>query len=249
MQKFTFTGCSFTVGVGLPDEKTDPTNYTNLISAHCNAQSNNLAVGGNSNYNIFMAAVNALLFDTPDILFVQWSELNRHWLYPGPCIKLPIAGQEMEELIGIDQYFTKDKLQKFSDQFRLLNHDFHNLLSVANYCKILQTLAANKCQVVFINGLLPWTKEIKYKQSATDPAKYFSKYTKSLLTIDQLPDQDIVKHFTQLTEAVGTLDKTLWSNMFDSMMCNVIDRGLDNIHPGPESHKKYASMIINHLEK
>lgn len=249
MQKFTITGCSMTVGVGLLEEKHDPNNYANLVTKNFDAQLNNLAVGGNSNYNIFITAINELLFNTPDVLIVQWSALNRHWMYPGPTMRLPIVGQTVKPPIGIDQYFTASKLQKFSDQFRLLNHDYHNILSMVNYCKILQTLAQHRCQLVIVNGLLPWTKELQYKQSATDPAKYFSDYTKSLLTIDLLPDEDIVKYFMQLLTGIEELDKKLWVNMFNSFGNIMIDWGLDHAHPGPESHKKYASMIITHLNK
>jgi hypothetical protein len=249
MQKFTFTGCSFTVGVGLVEEKKDTNNYVNLVADHFNAAAINLSVVGNSNYNIFIAATNALLFDTPDVLIVQWSSLNRHWLYPRPDMQLPIVGQSSKLLIGIDQYFTQDKLQKFSDQFRLLNHDFHNILAVINYSKILQTLTQNRCRLVMINGLLPWTKELQYKQCAINPAKYFSEYTKSLLSMDSLPDGDIVKYFSQLSDDINELDKTLWINMFDSLAAQAVDVGLDHAHPGPNSHKKYASMIINYLNK
>jgi hypothetical protein len=249
MQTFTFTGCSFTVGQGLPGEKKDPNNYANLVAEHYNAEANNLAVCGNSNYNIFILAVNELLFNTPDVLFVQWSALNRHRLYPGPTMKLPIAGQLISVLEGIDQFFTQDQLQKFSNHFRLLNHDYHNLLSVINYSKILQALSKNKCQLVIINGLLPWTKELTYIQSISDPAKYFSAYTKSLLTTELLPDDDIVKYFTQLLKSIEDLDKTLWVNMFSSMQARIVDFGTDNQHPGPNSHKLYANQIINYLKE
>ncbi len=50
--KFTFTGCSFTVGEGLPLEKADKNNYCNLVGEQYLADVTNLGQKGNSNYNI-----------------------------------------------------------------------------------------------------------------------------------------------------------------------------------------------------
>lgn len=77
MDKFTFVGCSFTVGEGLEFEKTDSNNYTNIVVKKYSANILNLAKKGNSNYNIFITALNELLFNTPDKIFIQWSALNR----------------------------------------------------------------------------------------------------------------------------------------------------------------------------
>ena len=79
--RFTFIGCSFTVGVGLNHEKNDVNNYTNIVANHCSADVKNSAVGGNSNYNIFMTAVNEILFNTPDKIFTSFIRYIKYFLF------------------------------------------------------------------------------------------------------------------------------------------------------------------------
>ena len=248
MKKFTFLGCSLTVGEGLDSEKTDENNYTNIISNYYGATCKNLAKSGNSNYNIFVEALNEILYNEQDIIFLQWSSPNRHWLYPNlDCNIIITANSKQKNIHYLDTTYSAKFLQTFADQFLILNHDYHNLIQVSNFCKILQTISKNKTKLVFINGILPWTKEIIHLRSLTDPAKYFSKYTKELLSIDLLPDQDIEKFFIELHNNVKSLDNNLWVNMFNSMQDEMLDLGTDNCHPGIDSHKHYASMIIKYL--
>lgn len=248
MKRFTFLGCSLTAGEGLDNEKTDNNNYTNIIANYYGAQVKNLAKSGNSNYNIFIEALNEILYNEQDLVFVQWSSPNRHWLYPNlDCNLIITANSKQKDIKYLDTMYSAKFLQSFADQFLLLNHDYHNLIQVGNFSKILETVSTNKTQLIFINGLLPWTKEIKCKQSLSNPAKYFSEYTKELLSLDLLPDQDIAKFFTTLYDTVKKLDSSLWVNMFSSMQNEMIDLGTDNSHPGIGSHKHYASMIIEYL--
>lgn len=248
MKKFTFLGCSLTVGEGLVEEKADSNNYVNIVSGHYKVKANNLAKFGNSNYNIFLAALNEILYGDQDILFVQWSAPNRHWLYPNLDSNFIItAGSKQKNIKYLDTFYSSKFLQNFADQFLLLNHDYHNLLQLSNYCQILESISKDKTRLVFINGLVPWTKEIKYSSSGSDPAKYFSKYTKELLSVSLLPDNEIQKFFTVLHKTVKRLDSKLWVNMFNSMLVESIDFGIDNKHPGIKSHAHFASMIINYL--
>ena len=123
MTTFTFVGCSFTVGIGLELEKTDLDNYANIVSKNFNAQVNNLAGGGNSNYNIFMSALNELLYSKQDKLFVQWTSLNRLWLYPGPDTTISLSHTIVDDYKYKDLFFSKKDLQKVSDIYHLLNQN------------------------------------------------------------------------------------------------------------------------------
>jgi hypothetical protein len=248
---FTFIGCSFTVGEGLPQEKSDVNNYTNIIGEKFNARIKNLAEAGNSNYNIFMTGINEILFDCPDVLFLQWSGLQRHWLYPNLDIIFPItpnAIAPVKDINYLDTQFSKKSLEKFVDQFLLLNHDYQNILMLINYCKILETLAKDKCRIVMINGLVPWTKECMDPSAVTNPYENFSTYTKNLLSTDKLPDSDVAIFFNKICNGLAELDKSTWVNMFNSMGKQILDLGNDNSHPGPKSHQLYANIIIKHLE-
>ena len=117
---FTFTGCSLTVGVGLEQEKLDVCNYTNIVSSKFNVTPKNLASGGNSNYNIFISALNELINSPPDKLFVQWSGLNRLWLYPGPDTSVFLSMVINQDYHYRDLHFTKKELQQFFDYYHIL---------------------------------------------------------------------------------------------------------------------------------
>ena len=246
--RFTFIGCSFTVGEGLVSEKDDVNNYTNILANHYSASVKNLAVKGNSNYNIFITALNEIIFNSPDKIFVQWSALNRLWLYPGPDTKLALSHTIKNDYRYRDLFYSKKELQKFTDTYHILNHDYNNLIILINYCNILTEISKNKTQVIFINGLLPWTREILSLDTTLDFSKNLSNYTKEILEFDSRNDNELIDFFTKLNKDVQGLNQIMWVNMFDSMTKTLIDFGTDNEHPGPKSHQQYAEMIINYLE-
>jgi hypothetical protein len=246
--RFSFVGCSFTVGVGLDHEKDDASNYTNIVAKHYSSDISNLAVGGNSNYNIFMSALDEILYNKPDKIFIQWSALNRLWLYPGPDTKLTLSHTIKNDYKYRDIYYSKKQLQEFTNAYHILNHDYHNILTLINYCNILTEIGKNKTQIIFINGLLLWTKEILILDTIVDFSKNLSTYTKEILEFDSREDHELIDFFTKLNRAVTGLSQSSWVNMFDSMVNLSIDNGNDNSHPGPESHKLYADMIIKYIE-
>jgi len=247
--QFTFVGCSFTVGEGLKLEKSDTSNYVNLVGKHYSASINNLAVGGNSNYNIFITALNEILFDPPDKIFVQWSSLNRLWLYPAPDTKLRLSHIIKDDYVYRNMFYSKKELQKFTDTYHILNNDYHNILTLINYCKILTKITKNKTQLIFINGLVPWTREILSLDTMNDFSKKLSNYTKEILEFESRDDIELIDFFTKLNKNICELPQSKWVNMFDSMLKILIDVGTDGEHPGPKSHKLYADMIINYIEE
>lgn len=248
MEKFTFIGCSITEGIGLPLKTADNNNYANIVGKHFNVKVDNLSKGGNSNFNIFMSGLNQLLFDKPDVLILQWSGLQRHWLYPNLDVSFAIVNDEIVRDINyLDTVFSKKNLQKFVQQFLLLNHDYQNILILLNYCKIIESIASTKIKVIFVNGLIPWTKEIQFLQTLNNPAKNFSEYTKNLLSMDKLPDEDIKFFFEKIYDSMSQINKHNWINMFNSIPTLAEDVGTDNSHPGPKTHTKIAQMIIKHL--
>jgi len=259
--RFTFVGCSITVGEGLVLEKNDPSNYTNIVADHYQATISNLAQGGNCNYNIFMRALKDILTNKPDKIFVQWSALNRTWLYPEPnldnvfmimaSITADIVAMRADNIIGLHNPIFKDKkeLQKFIDQYLLLNCDYANLLKLIEYSNILTTIAKdNNCHLVMLNGIVPWTEDIVSLSTMADYSKQLSDYTKHIIEFTTRDDADIQQYLSKLAKEFNTLDKKLWVNMFDSFKLLGVDYGTDNTHPGPKSHALYAEMIINYLE-
>jgi hypothetical protein len=247
---FTFAGCSFTTGVGLPGEKSDINNYCNIVSAQYNASVRNISVPGNSNYDIFMSVLNELVTQHTDKLFVQWSGLNRQRLYPGPNTQLFLSEKNNQGFQYRDISMSRGELQKLARQYHMLNHDYHRLIELTNYCDIITRLGHTyNTQIVFINGILPWTQDIYYSNTADNYAENLSDYSKEILEFDTRDDAELNEIFTQLHNRVRSLDQDQWVNMFISMFQLITDRGTDGDHPGPVSHQLYADFIIRYLDE
>lgn len=241
--KFTFVGCSFTYGVGLESQEDT---YANQVARYFNADIANLGKGGNSNYNIFLTALNEILFGTSDKIFVQWSAFNRVWLYPGPDSELGIMAIVKDDFRYRDIYFSKSELQDFGNKWNLLNHDYKRIFDVIMYCKMLEKVSNG--QVVFINGLLPWTEDLLSDNPINDYESDLSSYSKKILDFENRSDSELDLLITKIKTHSQQLNKKLWVNCFNSFMKNRIDVGTDNQHPGIESHKQYAEWIITYLE-
>ena len=246
---YTFVGCSITAGEGLLLEKDSISLYANIVSKKYSASVNNLAIKGNTNYNIFLTAVNALLFGEQDTIFVQWSGLHRIWLHPGPDTRLFLSHTINQDYSYRGMYFSKKELQKLSNQLHLLNHEYNEVIELINYCKIITAISNTQhTRVVFINGLVPWTGEIT-KFSIIDNLEHgLSEYTKELLEYTTRSDSELRLFGLNLENLILELDATLWVNQFDSFDKLLVDVGEDNMHPGTKTHQIYASKVIKYLE-
>jgi hypothetical protein len=130
----------------------------------------------------------------------------------------------------------------------MLNHDFHNILSLVDYCTILSNLAEHsKTKIIFINGLVPWTSDLA-KPVGTDLGMSLSEYSKEILDFDHRDDSEITKFFTILQEKFLLIDKSKWVNIFDSLFLNQTDLGPEGHHPGIHSHQWMADQISHYLE-
>lgn len=241
--KFTFVGCSFTHGDGLEDQTFT---YANQVAKYFNADISNLGKSGNSNYNIFLTALNEILFGTSDKIFVQWTAFNRVWVYPGPDVELGIMAIVKDDFRYRDIYFSKSELQDFSNKWNLLNHDYKRIFDVIMYCKILEKVSNGN--IIFINGLLPWTKELITDTEIINYETDLSNYSKSILDFDDRSDNELDELITKLKTHSQQLNTSLWVNCFNSFMENRIDVGLDKQHPGIESHRQYADWITTYLK-
>ena len=250
-KKFTFCGCSATVGHGLALEKSDSALWVNRVAKKYSADVKNLGEKGNSNHNIFMTALNELLFNPPSKLFVQWSTLNRVSMSPKPGFTFMFAGIDYPEVVRHNKLiFSKKEIQKFLYTYHLLNCDYNYLTSLINYCNILSHLSKKTdTQLIFINLKLDWTEEIRDINTATNFAENLSEYSKYILEFDSTPDDEIYNLFIELNTAFDNMNKKLWVNLFDPWVGSIheVDLGID-AHPGPKSHEIYTNMVIKYLE-
>jgi hypothetical protein len=110
-------------------------------------------------------------------------------------------------------------------------------------------VASPLTRIVFINGFVPWTEDITFKDAVTDYSKYLSDYTKELLESESRLDSEVDVFFGRLNTGIAQLDQNQWVNMFKSFGSQAVDRGNDGSHPGTKSHQLYADLIIDYLER
>jgi hypothetical protein len=241
-----FNGCSFTAGEGFPVDQRDQYIYDRLISNQFGFDRTNIAVPGSSNYLIFMRSAQAILEKKYNIIFTQWTALNRLWLFPGPNTKFTL-NDGLPTYQYRDIVLTEKEKTKFTDTLLMLNHDYQHIIDLINYCKILNALAKdNNVKIIHINGLVPWSDDLDLPV-LTDLATDLSDYSKSMLDFDNRDDVEIREFFRQLQSNFVTLDKSCWVNIFDSFKKNIVDRGPEGHHPGPASHAAMADKVSKFL--
>lgn len=250
MTNVCWNGCSITVGEGFPILLRDQYIYDRLISKQFEFNSTNIAVCGSSNIEIFKRSAQAILENKYNIVFTQWSALNRIWLYPGPDCVFSLNDQRYPDFkyryIHIDSK-TKTKVK---NTLLMLNHDYHNILDLITYCCILECMAnASGTRAIFINGIVPWTRDLSCDLSVVDIAAQLSDYTKSILDFNNRDDQEIVVFVKKLQNNFKKINQDLWVNIFDSMHDNVVDIGPEGHHPGILSHQLMADQISNYLTR
>lgn len=247
IKKVCFNGCSFTVGEGFDPDLRDQYIYDRLISRQCGFDRTNIAKGGSSNHEIFMRSVRAL-DQGFDMMFVQWSALNRIWFYPGPDCEWS-SNDDNDEFRYREIYLDKHTQQKFRNTLLMMNHDYHGLISLVDYCNILTVLAEKyRTKIIFINGLVPWTNDLVAPlQSDLDSS--LSYYTKEILDFDHRDDDQIREFFVALQTKVKSLDQRFWVNIFDSFRKNTVDHGPQGHHPGIRSHRNMADRIMLYLNQ
>jgi hypothetical protein len=243
-----FNGCSFTSGDGIPVEQRDDVIYDRLISKKLNLTSNNIALGGSSNYEIFMRSANAIMSGKYDLVITQWSVLNRICFNAGPDSSARYFANDTEnpDFRYRDLYISSAKRTLFRNMVLLLNHDYQNIIDLIDYCSILKRLAGSSTQVVFINGLIPWGPDL-VNPLRTDLSTSLGNYSKSMLDFDNRNKAEVIEFFKKLQDKFTELDTSLWVNIFNPFMVNRIDRAADGEHPGPISHQWMATQLENYL--
>lgn len=244
-----FNGCSFTVGEGFPVEQRETYIYDRLISKKFNFQRSNIAVSGSDNHRIFLRSADAILSGQFNIVFSQWSSLNRFWLSPGPGIEFFLNDKKNYDFKYKNIYLSPEKKIELQNTLLILNHDFQNILELIDYCNILDNLAKlNNVKTIHINGLVPWQEDL-VTPITTNLDCFLSSYSKHILDFDDRDDHEILLFFTQLQKKMETLQKKNWVNLFESMQHISIDKGPQGHHPGIKSHQAMANLISSYIEK
>jgi hypothetical protein len=243
-----WNGCSFTYGEGFPVDLTGHV-YDRIVSTRFSFDSVNQATKGASNYKIFMKSAEAIISNKYDFVFVQWSALNRLWLYPGPDCSFHVNDPNYKEFEYRNIHLDESTKNLVRDTILILNHDYQNIFDVVDYCSILETLAQDRVRVVFINGLVPWCNDLVTPVDKNNLGQSLSTYTKEILDFDHRDDQEIRLFFDQLQTKFSQLNLNLWVNVFESHLkkWKEMDAGTPWHHPGIPSNRWLADQVSNYL--
>jgi hypothetical protein len=245
-----FNGCSLTEGEGFLPELKDQFVYDRVLSEKFNFNRINIAEPGSSNYKIFMRTLPIIDKKQCDILFVQWSGLNRIWLSPGPeTYYVAMPNKNIKYYQYRDIKIQKDEKYKFETTLSLFNHDYQNILDLIDYCNVLEKLSKiQNIKIVFINGLVPWQNDLVNVLN-TNLSESLSTYTKNILDFDNRDDEEILKFVNVLQTKFLSLNQDLWVNLFDAFNWRSIDKADDGKHPGVKSHAWLADQVSSYLIK
>jgi len=247
--KTCFNGCSFTYGEGFDPSDRAIHVYDRILANKYNWSSTNIAVPGSDNHNIFLRSAESIQSQKYDIVFTQWSALNRIWLSPGPDVYYFINDIRHSDYTYRDLYINPSDKKKLNELLLLLNHDYQNIIDLTGYCNILEQLAqANGTRIVFINGLIPWQEDL-IQPIGSNFEKSLSSYSKSILDFNTRSDNEIIEYFLKLQQKTSTLNKNIWVNMFDSFYSNTCDHSPAGHHPGIKSHKWMADKIACYIDR
>ena len=249
MTQVCFNGCSFTEGLGFDVKDRDQYIYDRLVAKHFKWSHDNIAIQGSSNQTIFLRSADAICNKHYNVVFTQWTALNRQWFYPGPDCEYSITDEKFPEFKYRDIHLDKNFNKKFKDTLRLFNHDYHKIIELISFVNILNNLGkVHNTRIVHINGLVPWQSDLLLLDNNNNLSTHLSNYTKTILDFDNRDDFEIVSFFNKLQFEFSKLNEKNWVNLFDSFQQNLIDQGPLGHHPGIESHRWMADNVINFME-
>ena len=247
--KVAFTGCSMTRGDGFDKAYLAPQIWPNIISRVFNFDSKNLGISGASNLRIFQTASTAILSKKHDLVFCQWTMLNRLWLSPGPNAWYFLTGDGKDSFEYRDVKLNQPEKTDLERMITQLNHDYQNIIELVDYIKILEELAqSNQVKIAHVNGMVPWQPDLADENTANDFSS-MSLYTRQLLDFDNRDDAEIKKLFLKLHNKFLELDTRRWINLFDSFQSQTVDAGPLGNYPGPRSHVSMSNLVRNYLKK
>lgn len=235
-----------TRGDGFEDNDLDQT-WPHIITQTFMFDSDNLAVSGASNHMIFMLACEAIRSKKYDIVFAQWTALNRIWLSPGPNTWYYATGDGKDQFDYRDMHLTAKEKKQLEERLLLLNHDYQNICYLVDYVNILNDLAQlHGVKIAHVNGMVPWQADLMVDDRDFN---IISDYSRQLLDFDHRNDDEIEELYSQLKTKISTLDRSCWVNIFDSFQSNMKDVGPLGHHPGPVSHLEMAKKVANFLSQ
>lgn len=260
MVNVLFTGCSYFVGDGLTFKKSDPANAVNIFTKKVFGNDvviSNLAESGNSNLSIYFDTAQAMYNQPYDYVFVGVTSYPRYNFYMGletydfkrRTVFSPFSNQ-FSEHNGHNGEFSATWLKDLRDKFLAIHNDHFEILDIIKH----QNLLINQSKLLgtklyFINNICHWDKDY-FKRLSNPLPNNLTRYTKQLLDTHNRDDIDIATLYNLIHndyESSGNIQEDYWLNLYDAFYRFKVDLGLDNYHPGPESHKNFGSFLAKQL--
>jgi hypothetical protein len=255
-------GCSFSSPVpsesGWNKENTH-LQYTNIVSEHLNCTTTNVAIGGCSNREIFTRTVEACVTNETDACIVQWSALDRLWLYEDttvddytqitPAVRGRLSFPESAN--SINKHFVSH----YQNNYMFLKHWLIDQITLQSFLK------QNRIPYVFVRAFKSFVAELEHlsKQDLKDgiPGLDIPDTIKTMLDFDNNPDSYLFDKLTVLLSLYSKIDKSkcVGYNSIDSMYGldynykNINDVADDGVHPGKITNRNVASQILENLNE
>jgi len=247
-KKILFEGCSFTASNGYTEANQHRFHWPYLLQQHYQFEFNNTAIGGSSNDEIFNRALHGTTDSLYKLVVVQWSEINRHWIYH--------ATANIDDYTIINRglpsgYRSKDQTVQ---QYAKLHHTCFNNTYVNLRRWLLQTIALagffefREQNYIFIKGFENYISQFEsIRYDVQDGFVGVLPEIKKLLDFDRRPDDYMLKKIVDIQKLIQQVKNLNWLNFGVPGISDAkFDLAEDKVHPGPDSNRALADQFINY---
>lgn len=241
-------------------EKNKHFHYPNVLKAETDWNITNVALAGCCNREIALRTVEACLHQKPDLALVQWTNLNRAWVYEEGTVDdytilLPgaVTGKVTDSYLANE--FHKIWVSSYQNYYMFLKHWLEDQI-------LLQTFFQhNNIQYAFVRGFPNFVSELEHLVTQL-PAVDISRLDihasiKNMLHFDNNPDDYLLKKLLTLIELYLKIDKAQCIGYNNSSSCyglvynykEISDVADDGSHPGKLANRSIADQILDFVKE
>lgn len=263
MKHTVFCGCSYVQGDGLAQQTQDPDLWVNIVHRTvpwlAQTQLINLGLSGSTNKDILLTALASLAAYPPGMnLFVAWTSTKRLRINPGletyPT-EIYLENSEIPDIKLNPGYTIVGKyVENIRDRLFSLTHYHYDLMEILFYSSVISAMAQRfNAQCFFVNSLLDIDNNyfIHITDSNRQPSQTTA-LTQELLQLETRDDAEFFALYDKIHQdyaATQALNLT-WLNLDQGYRkFFYVDKGSDDLHPGPISNRKFANHIIQKLQQ
>ena len=236
--KILISGCSFSSGWGVCES------WPAIMSQNTGYQVYNIAKTSSSNNDIFLKTCKHLSKENYDLVFVQFTALNRITVSPSPINESIVISHYNTFLQDAITGYSKASINNFIKIFTLLNQDWKHYFDLVSMIDFFQ----QQKNIFFINGLLPWVNFF-FDKDLKIPLTKPNIFLESLLQIKEFNDMTLQSLLERVLDSRDMIDMARWVNLNESWNQSKIDvvSAYDS-HPGQKSQYKFAGQVIEFIK-